>query len=52
MIFDIFFPFGNKMWGVAIMRYFTVTAKVSENTRTRMSLRKYYEYFFYLRKDD
>jgi hypothetical protein len=26
----------------------TVTAKVSENTRTRMSLR---EYFFFLRKD-
>jgi hypothetical protein len=33
------------------MRDFTVTAKVSENTRTRVSLRKYYEYFFFLRKD-
>jgi hypothetical protein len=35
MIFVIFFPFGDKMWAVAIMRDFTVTAKVSENTRTR-----------------
>jgi hypothetical protein len=39
------------MWGVAIMRYFTVTATVSENTRTRVSLREYNEYFFFLRKD-
>jgi hypothetical protein len=51
MIFVLFFPFGDKMWGVAIMRDFTVTAKFSENTKTRMSLRKYYEYFFFLRKD-
>jgi hypothetical protein len=47
----IFFPFGDKMWGVAIMRYFTVTAKVSENTRTRVSLREYHEYVFFLRKN-
>jgi hypothetical protein len=48
MILVLFFPFGDQMWGVAIMR---VTAKVSENTRTRMSLREYYEYFILLRKD-
>jgi hypothetical protein len=39
------------MWGVAIMRDFTVTAKVSENTRSRVSLREYYEYFNFLRKN-
>jgi hypothetical protein len=39
------------MWVIASMRDFTVTAKVSENTRTRVSLREYYEYFFVLRKD-
>jgi hypothetical protein len=48
MILVLFFLFGDKMWGVAIMR---VTAKVSENTRTRRSLREYHEYFFLLRKD-
>jgi hypothetical protein len=51
MIFVLFFPFGDKMRGVAIMRDFTVTAKVSEKTRTIVSLRDYYEYFFFLRKD-
>jgi hypothetical protein len=51
MILVLFFPFGDKMWGVAIMRDFTVTAKVGENTRTRVSLREYYEYSFFLRKD-
>jgi hypothetical protein len=44
-ILVLFFPFGDKMWGVAIMRDFTVTAEVSENTRTRVSLREYYDYF-------
>jgi hypothetical protein len=50
MIFVLFFPFGDKMWGVAIMRDFTVTAKVGENTRTRVTLREYYVYFFFLQK--
>jgi hypothetical protein len=36
------------MWGVAFMMDFTVTAKVGENTKTRVSLREYYEYFFFL----
>jgi hypothetical protein len=39
------------MWGSAIMRDFTVTAKVIENTSTRVSLREYYEYFFLFKKD-
>jgi hypothetical protein len=41
MIFVLFFPFEDKMWGVAIMKDFTVTAKASENTRTRVSLSEY-----------
>jgi hypothetical protein len=51
MIFILVLPFGDKMWGGSIMRDFTVIAKVSENTRARVSLREYYEYFFFLRKD-
>jgi hypothetical protein len=51
MILVLFFPSEDKMWDVAIMRDFTVTAKVSEKKRTRVTLHKYYEYFFFLRKD-
>jgi hypothetical protein len=47
MILVLFFPFGDTMWGVAIMRDLAVTAKVSKNTRTRVSQQEYYKYFFF-----
>jgi hypothetical protein len=50
IVYPWYFPFGYEMWGSASMRDFTVTAKISENRRTRVSLREYYEYFFFLRK--
>jgi hypothetical protein len=43
MILVLFFPFGDTMWAVAIMRDLTVTAKVSKNTRARVSQQEYYE---------